>query len=74
MTHCWPLRYHHCLHRDTTQPSIQPLPPEEVQKICAGEVVKRPLSVVKELIEKALDAGASEISVKLKNGGKHMIS
>jgi DNA mismatch repair protein MutL len=52
---------------------IAAIPPEEVQKICAGEVVERPLSVVKELIENALDAGATAISVELEDGGRRLI-
>jgi len=52
---------------------IAPLPPEEIEKICAGEVVERPLSVVKELIENALDAHATEIAIILEDGGRELI-
>ena len=52
---------------------IAPLPPEEIEKICAGEVVERPLSVVKELIENALDGQATEIAITLEDGGRELI-
>ncbi len=52
---------------------IKQLPLHEAQKIAAGEVVERPTNVVKELIENAIDAGATKISVYLEEGGKKLI-
>lgn len=58
---------------DSEQSIIHQLPPEISNKIAAGEVIQRPSSVVKELLDNAIDAGADELKIVIQNAGRTLI-
>jgi len=60
-------------HSESVKKRIQVLSEEVVTKIAAGEIIERPASVVRELLDNALDAGGDEITVAVEEGGRRLI-
>jgi DNA mismatch repair protein MutL len=56
-----------------SRPAIRVLPPEVAARIAAGEVIERPVSVVRELLDNAIDAGATRIDLEIEEGGLRLI-